>query len=54
VLQIGVPLGMGLLPILYFPFSRGLRLALDWTLRPPSSQREPDHPRPGAADLRRR
>jgi hypothetical protein len=38
---------MGLLPLVLFPFSRGLWLALDWTFRPPSTERRPDHPRPG-------
>jgi uncharacterized protein (DUF983 family) len=51
LLQIGVPLGMGLLPIALFPFSRGLWLALDWTFRPPSTERQPDHPRPGVAPV---
>jgi hypothetical protein len=41
---------MGLLPLVLFPFSRGLWLALDWTFRPPSTRREPDHPRPGRSD----
>ena len=46
-LQIAVPVAMGLFPVLLFPFSRLLWLALDWTFRPPSRDHRPDHPRPG-------
>jgi uncharacterized protein (DUF983 family) len=46
VLQVAVPLLMGLFPILLFPFARMLWLALDWTFRPPSRERALDHPRP--------
>jgi uncharacterized protein (DUF983 family) len=46
VLQWAMPLTMGLFPIVLFPFSRMLWLALDWTFRPPSRDSRPDHPRP--------
>ena len=46
VLQIAVPVAMGLCPVLLFPFSRTLWLALDWTFRPPSRDNRLDHPRP--------
>ena len=45
VLQIVVPISMGLFPVLLFPFSRLLWLALDWTFRPPSRDSRLDHPR---------
>ena len=48
VLQIAVPVAMGLFPVLLFPFSRMLWLALDWTFRPPTRDNRLDHPRPGA------
>jgi uncharacterized protein (DUF983 family) len=47
VLQIVVPVSMGLCPLVLFPFSRTLWLALDWTFRPPSRDNRLDHPRPG-------
>jgi uncharacterized protein (DUF983 family) len=47
ILQIAVPLAMGLCPVLLFPFSRTLWLALDWTFRPPTRDNRLDHPRPG-------
>ena len=47
VLQIAVPILMGLFPVLLFPFSRMLWLALDWTFRPPTRDSRLDHPRPG-------
>jgi len=50
VLQIAVPVLMGLFPIGLFPFSRMLWLALDWTFRPPTRDSRLDHPRPGDAD----
>ena len=50
-LEIGVPVGMGLLPVALFPFSRGLWLALDWTFNPPTRERRPEQPRPGAAEF---
>jgi uncharacterized protein (DUF983 family) len=53
-LQVGVPLAMALFPVLLFPVSRGLWLALDWTFRPPSRESEPDHPRPGTLEQPRR
>ncbi|HEY0581226.1 MAG TPA: DUF983 domain-containing protein [Chloroflexota bacterium] len=46
-LQIGVPILMGVFPIVLFPFSRMLWLALDWTFRPPTRDSRLDHPRPG-------
>ena len=46
VLQLVVPITMGLFPVLLFPFSRMLWLALDWTFRPPSRDSRLDHPRP--------
>jgi uncharacterized protein (DUF983 family) len=46
VLQIAIPVSMGLGPVLLFPFSRTLWLALDWTFRPPSRDNRLDHPRP--------
>ena len=46
ILQIAVPLAMGLCPVLLFPFSRTLWLALDWTFRPPTRDNRLDHPRP--------
>ena len=36
VLQLAVPIAMGLMPLALFPWSRTLWLALDWTFRPPS------------------
>lgn len=53
VLQIAVPVLMGLFPVLLFPFSRMLWLALDWTFRPPSRDSRLDHPRPGLVDSTR-
>jgi uncharacterized protein (DUF983 family) len=53
-LQVAVPLAMALFPVLLFPVSRGLWLALDWTFRPPSLASDPDHPRPGTLDERER
>lgn len=50
VLQIAVPVLMGLFPIVLFPFSRMLWLALDWTFRPPTRDSRLDHPRPGYVD----
>jgi uncharacterized protein (DUF983 family) len=47
-LQIAVPVSMALCPVILFPFSRTLWLALDWTFRPPSRDNRLDHPRPGA------
>jgi uncharacterized protein (DUF983 family) len=49
MLQIAVPVAMGVTPVVLFPFSRMVWLALDWTFRPPSRDNRPDHPRPGAA-----
>jgi uncharacterized protein (DUF983 family) len=49
ILQIAVPISMGLCPVILFPFSRTLWLALDWTFRPPTRDNRLDHPRPGAA-----
>ena len=46
ILQIAVPVVMGLFPIVLFPFSRMLWLALDWTFRPPTRDSRLDHPRP--------
>src|SRR5579864_2417791 len=46
-LQIAVPVAMGVFPVVLFPFSRTLWLALDWTFRPPSRDNRLDHPRPG-------
>jgi uncharacterized protein (DUF983 family) len=46
-LQIGVPVAMGICPVVLFPFSRTLWLALDWTFRPPTRDKRLDHPRPG-------
>jgi uncharacterized protein (DUF983 family) len=45
-LQIAVPVAMAVTPIVLFPFSRMLWLALDWTFRPPSRGSRLDHPRP--------
>ena len=47
VLQIAVPVAMGVCPVVLFPFSRTLWLALDWTFRPPTRDNRLDHPRPG-------
>ena len=47
ILQVAMPLVMGLFPVLLFPLARMLWLALDWTFRPPSRERRLDHPRPG-------
>jgi uncharacterized protein (DUF983 family) len=47
-LQIAVPVAMGLCPVVLFPFSRTLWLALDWTFRPPTRDNRLDHPRPVA------
>jgi len=38
-LEVCVPIAAGLGPLLLFPFSRGLWLALDWTLHPPEVRR---------------
>jgi uncharacterized protein (DUF983 family) len=48
LLQIAVPVAMGLFPVLLFPWSRMLWLALDWTFRPPSRDSRLDHPRPSS------
>ena len=54
-LQIAAPLAMGICPVVLFPFSRTLWLALDWTFRSPSRDNRLDHPRPGArSELRPR
>ena len=47
LLQIAVPVLMGLFPVVLFPFSRMLWLALDWTFRPPTRDSRLDHPAPG-------
>jgi hypothetical protein len=47
ILQILLPILMGVFPVLLLPFARMLWLALDWTVRPPSRERRLDHPRPG-------
>lgn len=47
-LQFAAPIGIGLMPVLFFPWSRTLWLALDWSSRPPpTGEARIDHPRPG-------
>jgi uncharacterized protein (DUF983 family) len=45
-IQIGLPIGMGVLPVVLFPFSRCLWLALDWTFNPPTREPQPEQARP--------
>ena len=53
VLQFALPIAMAVVPLLFFPFSRLVWVALDWSVRPmPPGETDVDHPRPGtpAAD----
>lgn len=49
VLQVALPVTMGLFPVLFYPFARMLWIALDWSFRPvpPGQTPAQDHPRPG-------